>query len=109
MTAIDPEKLEEAIKGARHPLAFQSNLTGLSAVATISLEHLRALAAAAEVTLSTLPRVKEVEIERWAVVMTGGRVWDIYDDRDDAENSIAARRDDGDVIIRLTGTGKVRA
>lgn len=95
MSGIDPEKLGESIKWARH-IASCGHDT----------DNLTTLANAAERTLARLPRFKEVERECWEVVSDDGICRGFFP-TENAASGIARLAPDRHVV-RLTGTAKVK-
>lgn len=94
---IDAETLEEAIKFARDTWHFGS---------TEGIERFKIIMAAAEHTLATLPRYKEVEVVQWAT-FDGHDVHRVFD-HEDAADADASDINSGLVVVRLTGTAKVK-
>lgn len=90
MSDIDPEKLEEAIQYC------EGAASGYG----------RIVLAAARAHLATLPRFKEVEMVRWAVVTEDGDWHGVYLREEDAKFRVA--QSDKLSIVRLTGTAKVK-
>lgn len=103
MSDIDPERLEQHIAWFREHWVGR-NLVGFPPG---TIEVLNEIADAADKHLATLPRLKEVEIEQFAVVRCDGRVMSVWGERANAE-SYAAGYTAPHEIIRLTGTAKVK-
>lgn len=95
MSDIDPEKLEQALRLYRD--------------GTNDVPALQTIIAAARAHLATLPKLKEVEVEAWAVVSCNGTAQAFYDStcKRLAENHV--EEVPGRQVVRLTGTAKVRA
>jgi hypothetical protein len=96
MSDIDPEKLEEA-------LAYYGE-------GKRGADKLEVIFTAARAHLATLPRWKEVEVERWTGIDSDGTVLCVAF-HSEAELLEYAISNWHDVVtpVRLTGTAKVRA
>lgn len=99
MSAIDPEKLEEAIG-----LAQYAQL-GVMQV-TLRKETFGRLLEAARAHLSTLPRVKEVEVWHVEYVYPPYKFVTIREDRANADVLVGTYERDGALCVRVTGPHK---
>lgn len=99
MSAINPEKLAAAIA------YYEKGDTDSPPPEWVW--QFREVFAAAKALLSTLPRFKEVEVVRWALLSAGGVNLGVYDSEEAAERAMGAY--EGRSVVRLTGTAKVRA
>lgn len=98
MSDIDPEKLDESIKWARHIAACNHDT-----------ENLTRLADAAEVTLAALPRYEEVDVWRVEWAAAGGiPCIDQHTDKSFVEQVAEEKRNLGRQCIRVTGPHKQR-
>lgn len=90
---LDAEKLEEAIKF----LAYMDSPGTVGGT----------VIAAARAHLATLPRLKEIKVERWGVFEADDSCVGTWDNAEAAQ--AVASRQPGWFIVRLAGTAKVRA
>ena len=93
----DPQKLEEASEDIERLCDHHAGR---------SLSSLRMGIAAARAHLATLPRYKEVEVEKWAVIDASGGCIGAYDLEKDAL-TVASGHSEW-FPVRLTGTAKVK-
>lgn len=101
MTDIDPEELEAAIR-------FVESIADMDRAefGPDDWERAKLTAAAARVTLATLPRWEEVEVVRWAVIDEDGDSIGVFLKEEDAKFRVAQR--ERLFVVRLTGTAKVK-
>lgn len=107
---IDAEKLEEAIAKTRMPAYIMG--PGVADVAggpwlRVDAADLALLRKAAEHTLATLPRYKEVEVVQWAVCDEHD-VFRVFDHEEAAQSYALDCCSTGLAVVRLTGTAKVK-
>lgn len=93
MSDIDPEKLEAAL--------------GFCDATDDWAHHTQLVVAAARAHLATLPRWKEVEVEKWAVMRGNGQMVSclVYDSEEEA---IREETGSGITVFRLTGAAKIK-
>jgi hypothetical protein len=94
MSDIDPEKLERAL----------NSIEELSAGFLSFGQEL--IVKAARAHLATLPRFKEVEVVQWAT-FDGRDVYRVFD-HEEAAQKYASDCNSGLVVVRLTGTAKIK-
>jgi len=97
---IDPEKLEEAAEHLSKQAQTEHDWIHVRrSQVVIAVE-------AARITLNSLPRYKEVEVESWATFFHDGRICSSGLTEKEARGA-AARSPLEQVAVRLTGTAKV--
>lgn len=96
---IDPEKPIDAEQLAE-ALEYYSNGRSQNG------RHLDLIFAAARAHLATLPRYKEVEVNRWIVMLADGCSIGVYETLETAQEWSANYP--RSQIVRLTGTAKIK-
>lgn len=107
MSAIDPEILAKAIAGAEDAVIHNATSSDSNCTSRIvSVLMLRALIKASKAHLSTLPRVKEVEVWHVESVLHGCTRVSVRSAQDLADNLAVLYREDGHSCVRVTGPHK---
>lgn len=110
----DVEKLKEAIAAAEWLLGPVNTGIGAAMARPNSMHQGEVLGILLEAARSTLPKMKTVEVVRWAVVDSEGWVADTFTREGNARESADTRNGEKSswkpyTVIRLTGTAEIPA